>query len=194
MSEIIKKKRGRKPKNTTKVENIILKSEENSEDEDIILHLPINPGSELSKHEEYLYSVNPNWYYKSKVNIITETNFNETEIHITEKTWKAIYLGVPFVISASNGHLKTLRDMGFKTFNSLINEDYDEMNGKAKIKKIIDSAEELSNIYNKQEVLDICRYNQELYSNLEHRRQIFKEVFLDKLPDIENIITPKTLI
>lgn len=151
-------------------------------------------GSELSKHEEYLYSVNPNWYYKSKVNIITETNLNETEIHITEKTWKAIYLGVPFVISASNGHLKTLRDMGFKTFNSLINEDYDEMNGKAKIKKIIDSAEELSNIYNKQEVLDICRYNQELYSNLEHRRQIFKEVFLDKLPDIENIITPKTLI
>jgi hypothetical protein len=151
-------------------------------------------GTELSTHEEYLYTINPNWYYKSRVNIITETFFNESEIHITEKTWKAIYLGVPFVISASKRHLKTLRDMGFKTFNSVINEDYDEMNGKGKIKKIIDSAEELSNIYNTQEVLDICRFNQELYSNLEHRRKICKEVFLNEIHAIKNPIVPKTLI
>jgi hypothetical protein len=151
-------------------------------------------GSELSTHEEYLYTINPDWYYKSKVNIITETNFNETEIHITEKTWKAIYLGVPFVISASKGHLKTLRDMGFKTFNSVINEDYDDMNGSDKIKKIVDSAIELSNIYDSKEVLEICKFNQELYFNLEHRRQICKEVFLDKLYDIKNPIIPKTLI
>ena len=151
-------------------------------------------GSELSTHEEYLYTINPNWYYKSKVNIITETNFNETEIHITEKTWKAIYLGVPFVISASNEHLQTLRNMGFKTFNSVINEDYDNMNGKNKIKQIIDSAEVLANIYNTPEVLDICKFNKELYSNLEHRRQICKEVFLDKLYEIKNLTINKKLI
>lgn len=151
-------------------------------------------GSELSNHEEYLYTINPQWYYKSKVNIITETNFHESEIHITEKTWKAIYLGVPFVISASKGHLKTLRDMGFKTFNSVINEDYDDMRGGTKIKEIINSAEELSNVYNSNEVLEICKFNQKLYFNLEHRRQIGKEVFLDKLYDIKNLITPKTLI
>jgi hypothetical protein len=151
-------------------------------------------GSELSTHEEYLYTINPNWYYKSKVNIITETNFNETEIHITEKTWKAIYLGVPFVISASKGHLKTLRDMGFKTFNSVINEDYDDMNGSDKIKKIVDSAIELSNIYNSKEVLEICKFNQELYFNLEYHKQICKEMFLDKLYDIKKPPIPKTLI
>lgn len=151
-------------------------------------------GSELSTHEEYLYTINPNWYYKSKVNIITETNFNETEIHITEKTWKAIYLGVPFVISASNNHLQTLRNMGFKTFNSVINEDYDDMVGKNKIKQIIDSAEVLANIYNTPEVLDICKFNKELYSNLEHRRQICKEVFLDKLYEIKNLTINKKLI
>lgn len=150
-------------------------------------------GSELSTHEEYLYTINPDWYYKSKINIITETFFNESEIHITEKTWKAIYLGVPFVISASKGHLKSLRDMGFKTFNSVINEDYDDMYSN-KIKQIIDSAEVLSNIYNSKEVLEICKFNQELYFNLEHRRQLCKEVFLDKLYDIKNPIIPKTLI
>jgi hypothetical protein len=151
-------------------------------------------GSELSTHEEYLYTINSNWYYKSKVNIITETFFNKMEVHVTEKTWKALYLGKPFVISASNGHLKILRDMGFKTFNSVINEDYDNMWGKDKIKQIIDSAIELSNIYDSKEVLEICKFNQELYSNLKHRRQIYKEVFLDKLYDIKNLIITKTLI
>ena len=151
-------------------------------------------GSELSTRGEYLYTINPNWYYKSKINIITETFLNELEIHITEKTWKAIYLGVPFVISASNGHLKALRDMGFKTFDSVINEDYDSTIGKNKIKKIIDSAEELVNIYNASEVLDICKYNQKLYFNVEHRKKIFNEVFLNKLYDIQNLIIHKTLI
>jgi hypothetical protein len=151
-------------------------------------------GSELSKREEYLYTVNPNWYYKSKVNIITETNFNQLEIHITEKTWKAIYLGVPFVVSASRGHLKTLRDMGFKTFNSVINEDYDEMDGDHKIKHIIDSAVELSNVYNSKEVLDICKFNQDLYFNKEYRKDILNKTFLNYLYNIESQLQPTNLI
>ena len=143
-------------------------------------------GSELSRHEEYLYTINPNWYYKSKVNIITETNFNESEIHITEKTWKAIYLGVPFVISASKYHLKTLRGMGFKTFDSVINEEYDEMvGGVDKIKEIIKSANELANVYNSTEVLEICRFNQQKYFDIDHRKNMVKTLFLDYLYDIQ---------
>jgi hypothetical protein len=84
--------------------------------------------------------------------------------------------------------------MGFKTFNSVVNEDYDEMDGDYKIKHIINSALELSNIYNTKEVLDICKFNQELYFNSEHRKQICKDFFLDKLYDVENIINHKSLI
>jgi hypothetical protein len=84
--------------------------------------------------------------------------------------------------------------MGFKTFNSVINEDYDEMDGDGKIKKIIDSALELSNIYDSKEVLEICKFNQELYFNLEYRKKIYKETFLDKLYDIKTTFVSKTLI
>jgi hypothetical protein len=88
--------------------------------------------------EEYLYTINPKWYYKSKVNIISETMLYPNLIHLTEKTWKAIYLGIPFVIYApSRYYLKTLRDMGFKTFNSVIDESYDEMRGGGKITQIL---------------------------------------------------------
>ena len=84
--------------------------------------------------------------------------------------------------------------MGFKTFNSVINEEYDEMDGDDKIKKIIDSALELSNIYDSKEVLEICKFNQELYFNLEYRKKIYKETFLDKLYDIKTAFVSKTLI
>jgi hypothetical protein len=151
-------------------------------------------GVDLSYNDQYLYTINPDWYYKSRVNIITETILNEKEIHITEKTWKAIYLGVPFVISASVGHLKTLRDMGFKTFNSVINEEYDNMVGDHKIKRVVDSAIELSNLYNSPEVLEVCKFNQDLYFDKNHRRKIFNDYFLNYLYDIEKHTKLKTLI
>ena len=143
-------------------------------------------GKDLSRKDEYLYTINPDWYYKSRINIVTETILEGQEIHITEKTWKAIYLGIPFVIYASKNHLKTLREMGFKTFNTLINEGYDAMTGDAKLKQVINSAEELANIYNNPEVLEICRFNQKIYSDKNHRRSIYKKTFLSSLPGIEN--------
>lgn len=145
--------------------------------------------------EEYLYTINPKWYYKSKVNIISETMLYKRSIHMTEKTWKAIYLGIPFVIySPSKHYLRTLRDMGFKTFNSIINEDYDEMEGDVKIKYIVDSAVELSKIYNSKEVMDICKFNQDLYFNNEYRKSILNDTFLTRLSNIEVYIHPKSLI
>jgi hypothetical protein len=145
-------------------------------------------GNELTD-DQYLYTINPTWYYKSKVNIITEAMLYPNLIHITEKTWKAIYLGVPFVIYAPSKHyLKTLRDMGFKTFNSVINEDYDEMTGYNKIEHIVNAAIELSKIYNTHEVLSICRYNQKLYHN--NREQIYKDSFLNHLYDINKLSQP----
>ena len=145
--------------------------------------------------EEYLFTINPKWYYMSKVNIIAETMLYPNLIHMTEKTWKAIYLGVPFVIySPSKHYLKTLRDMGFKTFNSVINEDYDEMDGDHKIKHIINSAVELSNVYNTQEVLDICKFNQDLYFNDEYRKDILNNTFLNYLYNIESKLQPTSLI
>jgi hypothetical protein len=151
-------------------------------------------GSRLSYHDEFLFTINPEWYYKSKVDIITETMLYDEAIHITEKTYKSIYLGLPFVVSATKGHLKHLRDMGFKTFDSIINEDYDEMSGKNKVKHVVDAAIELSNVYDYPEVSEICKFNKELYFNPEFRKRICKELFLDRLHEIEIKSHPNSLI
>lgn len=162
--------------------------------ESIQLENDVMYGVDLSYKDQFLYTINPEWYYRSKVNIITETILNGNEIHITEKTWKAIYLGIPFVISASTGHLKVIRDMGFKTFNLIINESYDEMVSDNKIKQIIDSAIELSNVYDSPKVLEICDFNQKLYFDKNHRKKILRDYFLNYLYDIEKQSQPINLI
>jgi hypothetical protein len=144
----------------------------------------------INTNDLYLYNLNIDWFHKTKVNIVSETyfhfnnNVNDTmfndSIHLTEKTWKAIHIGVPFVVSATNKHIETLHKFGFKTFDSIVNEDYDlETNPNTKINKIINSAVKLAKKYNTKEVLDIVEYNFNLFKDLNHKRKIVETFFLN---------------
>lgn len=57
----------------------------------------------------------------------TETVYFGSRLHLTEKTFKAIALEMPFVLVAPAGSLEYLRSYGFKTFNSVIDERYDDI-------------------------------------------------------------------
>lgn len=72
--------------------------------------------SQVIPHEVYKNS----WY-----SIVAETNsciFN----FITEKTGKCFYGKRVFLCFAAQGHLKLLQKHGFKTFNGIIDESYDD--------------------------------------------------------------------
>jgi hypothetical protein len=45
--------------------------------------------------------------------------------HITEKTFKAIAMEMPFMLLATAGSLEYLREYGFQTFASVFDESYD---------------------------------------------------------------------
>ena len=55
----------------------------------------------------------------------TETVFFGRRLHITEKTFKAIALEMPFILVAPAGSLEYMRRYGFKTFGDVIDESYD---------------------------------------------------------------------
>jgi hypothetical protein len=61
----------------------------------------------------------------SLVYVPTETVYFERRLHITEKTFKAIALEMPFVLVAPAGSLEYMRSYGFKTFASVFDESYD---------------------------------------------------------------------
>jgi hypothetical protein len=51
--------------------------------------------------------------------LVTETVAEGRRWHLTEKTFKPIAMGMPFVLVATQGSLKYLRSYGFKTFDSV---------------------------------------------------------------------------
>ena len=61
----------------------------------------------------------------SVVYVATETVYSGRRQHLTEKTFKAIALEMPFVLVAPAGSLAYLRSYGFETFSPYIDESYD---------------------------------------------------------------------
>ena len=57
--------------------------------------------------------------------LVTETVATGRRHHLTEKTFKPIALGMPFVLVATQGSLEYLRSYGFRTFGELWDESYD---------------------------------------------------------------------
>jgi len=62
----------------------------------------------------------------SLIYVPTETVYFGHRLHITEKTFKAIALEMPFVLVAPAGSLEYMRSYGFKTFSDVFDESYDE--------------------------------------------------------------------
>ena len=62
----------------------------------------------------------------SLVYVPTETVYFGRRLHITEKTFKAIALEMPFVLVAPAHSLRYMRSYGFQTFRGIFDESYDE--------------------------------------------------------------------
>jgi hypothetical protein len=61
----------------------------------------------------------------SMIYVPTETVYFGSRTHLTEKTFKAIALEMPFVLVAPAHSLRYLREYGFRTFAPYIDESYD---------------------------------------------------------------------
>jgi hypothetical protein len=62
---------------------------------------------------------------ESLLYLVTETVATGQRLHLTEKTFKPIALGMPFVIVGTKGSLEYLRSYGFRTFEGIWDESYD---------------------------------------------------------------------
>lgn len=91
--------------------------------------------------------------------LVTETVASGHRQHLTEKTFKPIAMGMPFVIVGTCGSLNYLRSYGFKTFDSIWDESYDhEPNDDLRIKKIANLLEYLCglSVQQRQTIFQQC--------------------------------------
>jgi len=64
-------------------------------------------------------------YQSTDVEVVLETLFDDSRLHLTEKSLRPIACGQPFIIVGTSGSLEYLRRYGFKTFADIWDESYD---------------------------------------------------------------------
>jgi len=73
---------------------------------------------------------------ESLLYLVTETVATGQRLHLTEKSFKPIALGMPFVIVGTRGSLEYLRSYGFRTFGDIWDESYDSADDSVRIERI----------------------------------------------------------
>jgi hypothetical protein len=99
-------------------------------------------GLEFEQSRTYQHTIDPVIYYgkgmslsqvvpisvynQTHYSLVAETNFSNSYNFYTEKIVKPIMAGRLFIAIAGQGYLEFLRSLGFKTFNNVIDESYDQ--------------------------------------------------------------------
>lgn len=147
-------------------------------------------GKDLAWSDEYLYTVNPNWYEQAKVNIIVETWSNSTipgsldswsnMVHHTEKVFKPIGFNCPFVVYSGKNYLDRLHRLGFRTdFLSDEDSEYDSVDDDTRLTRVLDLADKYSRNYGNERMKEVCLHNQNQFLNINNLKAIVKKYFLD---------------
>lgn len=112
-------------------------------------------------------------YERTFISVISETLMDNGTLFITEKTWKPIMVGHPFIILGNKHTLKFLKSLGYKTFDKWIDESYDDIedeeNRRNAIIKILSQLSLLDkqNLFKlRDEMKEVCLYNQRHFYKL----------------------------
>ena len=131
----------------------------------------------------------------SLVYVPTETVYFGHRTHITEKTFKAIALEMPFVLVAPAGSLEYMRSYGFKTFGNIFDESYDtETNDVHRIERVTKLLKDLDSLTIKERMeihracLPIVEHNYDHFY-----RGNFSDILWQELTNMLNNLEKKIL-
>ena len=134
-------------------------------------------------HNDHRLAVNEH-FSDSYLNVILESHMDVDQsngILLSEKTFKPIKNAQPFIIFGAQGSLQLLRDMGYKTFEHVIDQSYDSIGNTSKrweytmnvlSSLILLSRHELHEIYVSLE--EDIKHNQQLF--LENKKDRLKRL------------------
>jgi len=119
---------------------------------------------------------------KSLINIVPEGNFRSRDSQfLSEKIYRCFLFKKPFILLSRQNDLSYIKGIGYKTFEPIINEDYDKIYDHKT--RLIEVCKEIKRITSKpieeftndvDKLTEICEYNYKLYiSNREFKKRKF---------------------
>lgn len=119
-------------------------------------------GISVENHNHKDFQIAWDLYDQCNFEIVPET-LHDAASFITEKTIKPIVYKMPFVVLSNQNFYKDFKELGFKTFNSLIDESFAyEPNLEIRISKLANTIESIITNGSQKfydESKDICEYN-----------------------------------
>ena len=125
------------------------------------------------------------FFYKAFIFLTTETVGEYPYPYFTEKTWKPIVSGCPFMIVGSKHSISTLHNFGFKTFSQWWSEDYDNLETVAdRVESIVDQLEKL----NELSISDMQDMHNDMIPVLKHNQENFSQFIQTDLQRIKDLL------
>lgn len=116
------------------------------------------------------------------LSVVLETVFDQ-RIHLTEKICRCLALGHPFILAAGPGSLAFLRSYGFKTFDGILNESYDnELDPKHRLMLIVHEIARLAAMPSDQysviieQLRSVASYNKKIFFSEKFFTQVVNEL------------------
>lgn len=133
-------------------------------------------GGERVKVDEFsCIKATDSWPYRNCFfNIVTETQYRNDLLFPSEKIWKPIVQGLPFLVVGTPGLLRYLRKLGFQTFSPIIDEGYDLIvDDNQRMRHIFRVIETIGNLSQEQlrQSLEVLRPATE--HNVQHLQKMF---------------------
>jgi hypothetical protein len=137
---------------------------------------------ELFKNEWGEIYLEPAPYIDTYFSLVTETVFEYPYSFRTEKIAKPLAIGHPFIVAANTGFYRDLRNLGFRTFDNVIDESFDTIeNHQDRMNRIFEIVKDLCRQDLQSflaECFNICKYNQQhLIELIPQLQQQFPEKF-----------------
>jgi hypothetical protein len=116
------------------------------------------------------------YYSDIFVDVVHETFVRGNVCFATEKSWRPIIARRPFITMAGRHHLANLRRLGFRTFNNIWDEGYDDYGMQWRVHEILRLLETISQWTPLQleeklkEMQPILDHNYNVFMNLTHRQ------------------------
>lgn len=136
------------------------------------LPLVVDGETAINKMMKGTQSTSENFYKSSLISVVTETNFLENEISMTEKSIKPVKEKHPFIIVGVKGTLKAYHNLGYKTFSDFWSEEYDSIeNSWERLREIVRVCREISE-WTDDKILD---FKKQVKPILDYNFQIAKQ-------------------
>lgn len=104
-------------------------------------------------------------YIDTYFSLVTETVFDYPYSFRTEKIAKVLAMGHPWICASNQGFYRDIRNLGFRTFHGIIDEDFDHIqDNQTRLDRVVDVVQDLCHrdLGSFLEACEpICKYNQQ---------------------------------